>query len=90
MRLGEAFLSDVTVSGPADGVAKVRSGEATVRAIVELSWEDLAKGVKQKQATFAGLPSGVTAGAANTTVSLKISRRGEGGATSEGTSGATP
>lgn len=71
----DKFLTDVTISGPADAVRRVRDGQAVVRAVVELGSEDLQRGVSTKAVRFTGLPQGITATAANPEARLRVSRR---------------
>jgi hypothetical protein len=76
VELRDKFITQVVLSGPSEQLERVRSGQWSVKAMIELSSEDLVKGVPSKQATFPGLPPGVTAFAKNQTVQLgKISKR---------------
>lgn len=63
VELQDKFLTDVTLTGPVEELAKVRTGQITMRAMIELSTDDLEKGVTSKPAIFPGLPPGVTAAA---------------------------
>lgn len=76
----DKFLADVTVTGPSDDVKRVQNGGLTIKAVVELSTEDLERGAAEKgpitkQAAFQGVPGGMTCSAANATVRVKIGRR---------------
>jgi hypothetical protein len=69
-------ITDVVVIGPAEAIEAVRSGKSVLRAMVELTREDLEKGVTSKAATFPGLPPGVTASADSQIVRIqRIARR---------------
>jgi hypothetical protein len=46
----DKFVSDVVVAGPADQVARIRSGETTIKALVELTSDDLIKAVQPDRA----------------------------------------
>lgn len=70
----DKVVTDVTLTGPTEELEKIRSGLVTVRAMVELSSEDLAKGITSKQAVFPGLPPGVVA-AANQVRLSRVARR---------------
>lgn len=70
----DKVVTDVTLTGPAEELERIRSGEIEVRAMVELSSEDLARGVTSKPASFPGLPTGVTA-TANQVRLAKVVRR---------------
>ncbi|MFO0859453.1 MAG: hypothetical protein U0570_02770 [Phycisphaerales bacterium] len=53
----DRFVPKVTVSGPADLVDQVKRGEIKVAATVNLTFEDLEKGVTQKEIVFSDLPT---------------------------------
>ncbi|MBX3381269.1 MAG: hypothetical protein KF805_14335 [Phycisphaeraceae bacterium] len=53
----DRFIPKVTVSGPADYVDQVKRGEIKVVATINLSFEDLEKGVTQKDVVFSEFPS---------------------------------
>jgi hypothetical protein len=79
----DKFLSDVTLSGASEDIRRVRSGEAVVKAVVELTTDDLEKAVVSKQASFTGAPPALACSAANQAIRLKITKRpvpGENGA----------
>lgn len=42
----DKFVNDVTLTGPADQVARIRSGEITLKALVELASDDLQRAVR--------------------------------------------
>jgi hypothetical protein len=71
----DQFLREVTFTGPAESIAKIRSRDMVPIAEVRLSSDDLEKGVETKEAVFVGLPSGVETGVAVKTVRVKITRR---------------
>jgi hypothetical protein len=75
VQIQDKFLSDVTLSGPSEEIARVRAGQTLVKAMVELSSDDLSKGITSKQATFVGLPPSLSVSAPSTTVRVKISTR---------------
>src|SRR5262249_31428225 len=56
-------LTDVVLTGPAEELQRIRSGQVPVHAMIELTSDDLEKGVSSKVATFPGLPAGVSASA---------------------------
>jgi hypothetical protein len=74
----DKFLTDVTLTGPSDEIARVRAtgpGQLIVKAMVELSSDDLQNGIASKTVTFPGLPPGVTAASNATSVRVKIGKR---------------
>lgn len=75
VEITDQFLRDVTFTGPADSIAKIRSREVVPIAEVRLSSDDLEKGVETKDAVFVALPPGVETGVAVKTVRVKITRR---------------
>jgi len=75
VELEDKFIKDVTLSGPSEQLERVRSGKWAVKATIEISSDDLAKGVRSKQAMFAELPPGVSAATGDRVVRLKISKR---------------
>ncbi len=72
VELQDKFITDVTLSGPSDQLQRIRSGEWPVKAMIELSSDDLAKGIQSKLAVFPDLPPGVSA-AANSQI-VRLSR----------------
>lgn len=73
----DKFLTDVTLTGPSDDIARVKSTGAdqiNVKALVEISSDDLQAGVTTKPVTFPGLPPGLTPTSATTTVRVKITK----------------
>lgn len=52
----DQFLRDVTVTGPSQEIARIRSGDLRIIAMVTLSAQDLASGITSKQVTFSDLP----------------------------------
>jgi hypothetical protein len=73
--LTDQFLRDVTFTGPSDAITKIRSRDIIPIAEIQLSSDDLEKGIEAKEAVFVGLPPGVESGVAVKTVRLKIARR---------------
>ncbi len=53
----DRFLTKVRVSGPADMIEQVKRGEIKVVASVSLSFEELERGITQKEVGFGDLPS---------------------------------
>lgn len=71
-------LIDVTVTGPAEFIKQVESKTVPLIAEVSLSYEELERGLTQKDAAFTltpQLPTPVKFDVANRTVHLKIKRR---------------
>lgn len=71
-------LIDVTVTGPADFIKQVEAKTIPIVAEVSLSYEELERGISQKDATFTltpQLPTPVKFEVANKTIHLKIKRR---------------
>lgn len=52
----DRFIPKVRVSGPADMIEQVKRGEIRVAASVSLSFEELERGITQKEVSFADLP----------------------------------
>lgn len=52
----DRFVPKVTVSGPSNYIDQVKSGEIKVTATVNLSFEDLEKGITQKEISFNDAP----------------------------------
>lgn len=55
----ELNLTDVRVIGPAELIQQVRDGRIPVRASVQLSFDELARGIGAKDAVFADVPEGL-------------------------------
>ncbi len=55
----ELNLTDVRVVGPAELIQQVRDGRIPVRAAVNLSFDELARGVNAKDAVFTDVPDGL-------------------------------
>ena len=73
----DKFLTDVTLTGPSDDIARVKTvgpNQVNVKAMVELSSDDLQAGVTSKAVTFPGLPPGLTPTSATTSVRVKITK----------------
>ncbi len=79
VQVEDRFLTDVTLTGPADELQRVRSGALSVKAMIELSSEDLAKDSVSKPAQFPGLPAGVTSSASGQSIRVRIERRRSSG-----------
>lgn len=75
IQIEDRFLTDVTLTGPADELLRVRSGALSVKAMIELSSEDLGKPYVVKPAQFPGLPPGVSASATGQNVRVRIEKR---------------
>ena len=71
----DRFLTDVQVSGPSDMVDQVRRGEIKVTAKVELSFDELERGISSKEVSFSQIPTPLVFKADNTRVRLLIKRR---------------
>lgn len=76
----DKFLADVTVTGPSEEVRRVQAGELAIKAVVELSTDDLERGATDragtlKQASFVGVPGGLACAVAKSTVRIKITKR---------------
>ncbi len=58
----DKFVNDVTLTGPADQVARIRSGEITLKALVELASDDLQRAVRtDRPASDPAVPGADTA-----------------------------
>ncbi|MBL8876828.1 MAG: hypothetical protein JNM86_13615 [Phycisphaerae bacterium] len=53
----DRFIPKLTVSGPAELIDQVKRGEIKIAGTVNLSFEDLEKGITQKEVVFSELPS---------------------------------
>lgn len=53
----DRFIPKLTVSGPSELIDQVKRGEIKVAGTVSLSFEDLEKGITQKEVVFSELPS---------------------------------
>lgn len=74
IELVDKFLSDVTFTGPAEEIRRIRSGELPVKATIELSSEDLQRGVTSARATFPALPATIRVSVQNPEVRVKVVR----------------
>lgn len=72
-------LREVTFTGPADAIERIRTREIPVVATVTLTYDELAGGIPSKSARIEGLPEGVSYRVVDDTVSLRISPRDAGG-----------
>lgn len=71
----DRFLTDVQVSGPGELVDQVRRGEIKVTAKVELTFDELERGISSKEVSFSQLPTALNFTADNTRVRLQIRKR---------------
>jgi hypothetical protein len=74
--LVDKTISDVTLTGPSDEIARLRTGETTVTAVVQLAREDLEAGIGSKDVTFLGVPASVSVSTPTREVRVKIQRSG--------------
>jgi hypothetical protein len=91
----DKFLTDVAVSGPGEDVQRIKAGQVAVKAMIEFSSEELEraaaeKGAVSKQATFSGLPLGLSAVVSNPTVRVRVSTRASGAGGGNGAPVAPP
>ncbi len=56
---GQQDLVGVEVTGPSDQIDRLRSGEVVPTAMVQLTFDELERGVESKRAIVTGLPRGV-------------------------------
>lgn len=66
-------MVNVMVEGPAEGIALLKSGETQPWAVVNLSFEDLGRRIRSKQAQILGLPAGCRVVSPSFTVNIEIS-----------------
>lgn len=71
----DRFLPKVKVSGPADMIEQVKRGEIKVVASVSLSFEELERGITQKEVGFGDLPSPLRFESDSRLVRVSIKRR---------------
>jgi hypothetical protein len=71
----DRFLTDVTITGPAEFISQVSTQVVQVVAVVPLTFEELEKKITSKEAAFVDLPPGAKADVANRMVRLQISPR---------------
>jgi hypothetical protein len=76
----DKFLTDAAVTGPSEEIRRLKAGDLKIKALVELTTDDLEKGAQErsglaKQASFIGAPPGVTCTVANATVRVKVTKR---------------
>lgn len=71
----DRFLTDVKVSGPSELVDQVRRGEIKVTAKVELSFDELERGISSKEVSFSQMPTPLLFKADNMRVRLIIRKR---------------
>lgn len=65
-------ITGVTVRGPATAVAPIGSGQTRVRAVLELTREDLERGISSKRVEFVGVPRLASASSVDDTIRLRI------------------
>lgn len=75
VELIDKFISDITLTGPAEDIRRIRSGELPVKAVIELSSEDLQRSISSARATFPALPPSVRVSVPNPEVRVKIGRK---------------
>lgn len=75
IELVDQFLRDVTFTGPADAIDKIRTREFVPIAEIRLSSDDLDRGIETKQAVFVNLPPGIETGVAIKSVRVRIIKR---------------
>lgn len=71
----QAFVENVSITGPRELIEQVRAVEGGVRAYVVLSSDDLQKRVTSAPITFSLAPTGLRFTAKQSSVGLKIERR---------------
>ncbi|MCC6426170.1 MAG: hypothetical protein IT435_05055 [Phycisphaerales bacterium] len=71
----DRFVRDVKVSGPSELVDRVRRGEIRVTAVLPLSFDELERGVTNKDVVFAEIPTDLTFDADRLNIRLKITKR---------------
>ncbi len=71
----DRFIRDVKVSGPGDQVDRIRRGEIRITAILPLSFDELERGITNKDVTFAEVPTDLKFDAERMNVRLTITRR---------------
>ncbi len=71
----DRFLADLTISGPADLVRQLEERTTPLVAVVPLSFEELERGITQKDAIFPDVPVGLKIDVANRAVRMRISPR---------------
>lgn len=71
----DRFLAKVRVSGPADLVEQVKRGELRVAAYISLTFDELERGITQKEVSFADLPGLLRVESESRLVRVSIKRR---------------
>jgi hypothetical protein len=76
----DKFLTDVTVTGSKEGITRITKGGLVVKGLVELTTDDLEKGLAEKgslvkQALFVGVPADLSCSVANSAVRIKVTKR---------------
>lgn len=71
----DRFITDVSCTGPFEGIAALEDRSVTLVATLALSFEELERGVTSKEVVFLDLPPGVKAEAVTRSVRLTIKRR---------------
>lgn len=81
---GQQDLVGVEVTGPSDQIDRLRSGDVVPTALISLTFDELERGVENKQAQVQGLPPGVQVSpGANLGVRLSVRRTDPAGAAAE-------
>lgn len=75
------FLRDVRVSGPREEIERVRSGDLRVVAELTLTFDELERGITEKQADFGSLPTSLRFETADQTVRFRAVRRADAAGT---------
>ena len=71
-------LSNVTVRGPSELIARIRDGELVVRAYIRLTYEELEAGITRKRAEFSGYPVALSFDVEDPNIGLQIRKREPG------------
>lgn len=71
----DRFLTDVTITGPAEFISQVSTQVVQVVAVVPLTFEELEKKITSKEAVFVDLPPGTKVEVANRIVRLQVTAR---------------
>ena len=71
----DRFITDVSCTGPFEGIAALEDRSVTLVATLAISFEELERGITSKDVVFLDLPQGVKAEAVSRNVRLTIKRR---------------
>ncbi len=83
----DMFLRDVVFTGPTDQIRRIRERTFVPIAQVQLTSDELERGVSSKDATIDGLPVGIVFVAPSKSVGLVVKRRASGGPNEAGAGG---